>query len=225
MDKVNKIIWGLVFIFVGLIIGTNSLNLTNIDLFFNGWWTLFIIVPSFIGLFNRKGEFTGNFIGLIIGFALLLMTRDLISFETVASLIIPFIFIVIGITIIFNNTIKNKINEKLNEVNKDGLEKIVATFAEQKINKDDEKFSGAELDAVFGSIILDLTRANLDKEVVIKTSNIFAGTKILVPNNVNIKIKSTPIFGGVTNKVDNKKDNKKTIYIESFNLFGGLEIK
>jgi len=216
--------WGLIFILLGVILGTNALGLTNIEIFFDGWWTLFIIIPSFIGLFKRK-DFTSSIIGLLIGLILLLSVRGIIDFEIIGILIIPTIFIIIGLSIIFNNIIKDKVTEKFKTTNKDGLEMITATFAEQKVNKDNEKFSGANLDAVFGSIILDLTKATIDKEAVIKASSIFASIKIIVPNDVDIKIKSTPIFGGVSNKISNKKDNKKTIYIESFCLFGGLDIK
>ena len=50
----SRILWGICFIIIGIIIGTNSFGLTNINIFFDGWWTLFIIVPCFIGLFNKK---------------------------------------------------------------------------------------------------------------------------------------------------------------------------
>lgn len=225
MYRINKLLWGLAFIIVGIIFATNALNITDINIFFDGWWTLFIIVPCFIGLFKNGGQITGNLIGLSIGLALLLSTREIIDFEIIASLIIPFIFIVIGLSIIFNNFLKSKITEKFIEADKDGLEPIVATFAEQKIDLDNEKFKDSKIDAIFGSVVLDLMKADLDKEVIIKSSSIFGGVKILVPNNVNVKVKPISIFGGVTNKISNKKDNKKTIFIESFCLFGGLEIK
>ena len=40
MKKFRNIIWGIVLILVGLVIGGNALGITNIDLFFDGWWTL-----------------------------------------------------------------------------------------------------------------------------------------------------------------------------------------
>lgn len=47
-----------------------------------------------------------------------------------------------------------------------------------------------------------------------------------VPKDANIKVKSTPIFGGVSNKIKNDYDEKlPTIYINSFCMFGGVEIK
>lgn len=225
MKNVSKVLWGLVLIAIGLIIGLNSLEITNIDIFFDGWWTLFIIVPCFISLFNEKEEKTENIIGLIIGICLLLGAQDILPLDIIAKLIVPFILIMIGLSLIFKNTLKKEITEKINAKKKEGLENIVATFSEQKVEKDGETFEDSHLDAVFGGITLDLTRAKVDKETIIEASAIFGGITIIVPKDVNVKIKQTSIFGGVSNKANNYDDAKKVIYIEAFCLFGGIDIK
>lgn len=225
MNKIGRILWGVIFIVVGTIIGTNALDLTDIDIFFDGWWTLFIIIPNVIGLFSNKDSKLGNLIGITIGIILLLASRGILNFDTISALFIPFIFIIIGLSMVFNNVIKDNITEKIRAKGKDELESIVATFAEQKVNMNDEDFTGANIDAVFGSVVLDLRKAKINKDAVIKASTIFGGGEIIVPIDTNVKVKSTPIFGGVSNKVLNRSENKKTIYIEAFCLFGGLEIK
>ena len=61
MNNFSKILWGIVFITLGLVIALNALDITDINLFFNGWWTLFIIIPCLIGLFKDEDESkTGN---------------------------------------------------------------------------------------------------------------------------------------------------------------------
>ena len=52
MNKISNLLWGFVFIIVRVIFGLNALEITDINIFFDGWWTLFIIVPCFIGLFK-----------------------------------------------------------------------------------------------------------------------------------------------------------------------------
>ena len=155
MSNLSRGLWGVLLIVIGLILGLNVLGITNIDLFFDGWWTLFIIVPSFIGLFQDKEDRTGNVIGLCIGIALLLAAQDIIKFEIIFKLMVPFILVMIGLSILFKDGIKKKVTEKFKEIRKSDLESIVATFAEQKVHKDDENFKGANLDVVFGSISLD----------------------------------------------------------------------
>ena len=52
-DKGN-LIWGIILIVVGLIIGLNSLGIANINIFFDGWWTLFIIIPSLADIIKKQ---------------------------------------------------------------------------------------------------------------------------------------------------------------------------
>ena len=114
----------------------------------------------------------------------------------------------------------------MNEENKNNLESYAATFSEQNIVKQNEEFNGANLDAVFGGVKLDLQKATINQDIVINASAIFGGITILVPSNINVKVKSTPIFGGVSNKVlNNNAENIKTIYINAFSMFGGVDIK
>ena len=80
MNKISTVLWGLVLVALGLILGLNALDITDINLFFSGWWTLFIIIPCFIGLFQNKGKLA-SFIGLCIGIFLLLAAQGIVSFE------------------------------------------------------------------------------------------------------------------------------------------------
>lgn len=223
MRNFSRILWGIVLIGIGLVIGLNALEITNINIFFDGWWTLFIIIPCFIGLFDDDDK-TGNLIGLCIGVALLLACQDIINFEIILKLIVPFILIVIGISLVFKETIHEKISEKVKE-NKGSLENVVATFADQKKVVEDEEFKGSNLDAAFGSIKLDLRKANIKEDATIKASSIFGEINILVSNDVNIELKSTPIFASITNKTRKNKENTKTIYVDAFSMFGGINIK
>ena len=226
MDKFGNFLWGLVFIVIGAIIGLNALEITNINIYFDGWGTLIIIIPCFIGLFKTNSGKLGNFIGLAIGIFLLLVAQDIVELEIVLKLLVPFILIAIGVSIIGNGIITNKVSKKIKETNKNNLESYAATFSEQNIVKQNEEFNGANLDAVFGGVKLDLQKATINQDIVINASAIFGGITILVPSNINVKVKSTPIFGGVSNKVlNNNAENIKTIYINAFSMFGGVDIK
>ena len=227
MKKFRNIIWGLVLIIIGLIIGGNTLGVTNINLFFDGWWTLFIIIPCFTGLF-KETEKTGNIIGLIIGIVLLLACQDIISFNLIGKLWFPVILVCIGVSIIFKDTIGGKVNKeikKLNE-NKTNQNEYCATFSGQDVKFDGEKFIGADLTAVFGGIKCDLRKAVIESDTVINTSSIFGGIDIFVPENVKVKIKSSSIFGGVSDKKKHSENKEAyTIYINATCLFGGVDLK
>lgn len=226
MRKFSNIMWGLVLIALGVIIGLNSLEITSIELFFDGWWTLFIIIPCFIGLITEP-EKTGSIIGLIIGVLLLLGCQDIISFETFWKLLIPTILVILGLSIIFKDMFNSKINRKIFELNKNSKSEksISAYFSGQKVAYSKEDFDGINMEAVFGGIKLDLREAIIKKDVVINARAIFGGIDILTPKNINVVVSSSAMFGGVDNKRETKQDNKITIYVNGSSLFGGIDIK
>ena len=98
MNNSKNIMWGIVLVVIGIVIGTNNLGITNIDVFFDGWWTLFIIVPCFIGLFSNEDKM-GNIIGLLIGVILLLGVNDVIDFDKIWSLMATGVIIIIKMTL------------------------------------------------------------------------------------------------------------------------------
>lgn len=227
MKNFGNVLWGIVLIVIGLIFGGNALGITNIDIFFDGWWTLFIIVPCFIGLL-KDNEKTASVIGLIVGVALLLGCQNIISFDIIWKLAFPTILVVLGLSMIFKDALGGKINDEIKKLNqkRNGENSYCATFAGQNINFNEEKFTGADLTAVFGGVKCDLRNAIIESDVVINASATFGGIEIYVPSNVKIKVKSVPIFGGVDNKANTKTDeNSHIIYINSTAIFGGVEIK
>lgn len=225
MKRMENILWGIVLIAIGMIWALNAAGLTNISIFFTGWWTLFIIVPCAIGLFTER-ERTGNIIGLVIGISLLFACNGILDFALLGKMIVPFVLVCVGLSIIFKDVMGKKIADKIKNFNKEGLEEYSAIFGGQKIVMADEEFKGCSLNAIFGGIDLDLRGANITGEYIINSSSIFGGIEVTAPANVNIKVKSTPIFGGVSNKTSNiRGENIPTIYINAFCLFGGVEIK
>ena len=226
MNNIKNILWGIILVIIGVIIGLNTMGITDIDIFFDGWWTLVIIVPCFIGLFTNKDK-TGNIIGLLVGVILLLGMQNIIEFNLIWKLLLPSIIVIIGLSLIFKNTFNSKINNEIKKLNNKNTKdnEYCATFSGQRIDFPNEEFKGATLNSVFGSITCDLREAKIKEDVVINASSVFGGIDIIVPDDVNIKIKSNSIFGGVNNKKKNNEDKKYTIYVNASCLFGGVDIK
>lgn len=218
MKKISTVIVGIVFIVVGVIVGLNSFGITNINIFFDGWWTLLIIIPAFNGLVTNE-EKTGSIIWLIIGIALLLGCQDLISFDILWKLTLPVILVFIGLSIMFNN------NGKKESKDTDDNE-YCACFNGQTIKYDGKDFKGALLNAIFGGITIDLTNAKVKDGAVIDATAVFGGVTILIPEDLKVEIKSTSVFGGVSDKTKNKeKKDKVTLHVKGCSIFGGVDIK
>lgn len=221
-SRFSNLIWGIIFLGLGIIFLGNNLKFWDIDVFFDGWWTLFIIVPSVIGI-SKKDSRISSLCGLIIGILLLLACQDIITFLLIRKLILPIIFIFIGITILFR---PKKITDKnYKEVEKrDGALNLVAIFSGREERASGE-FKGADCISVFGGIDLDLREAKIKGDIVIEAVSCFGGIDILLPYDVNVVTSGVPFFGGVESKVKNKEKSMATIYINYVAVFGSIDIK
>lgn len=263
MKKASSWLWGLVLIALGVILGVNALGIVRINIFFPGWWTLFIIVPSAIALITEKHK-GGPLIGLLIGVAFLLGSLNVVSFGILWKLLLPAILVVIGLAILMKGGENAEVSEKIEKAKKAQREKIVeaevveekkkksddedddddddddkdegewtkeecwSTFSDQDVNYDGKKFTGCKVDAVFGGADVDLRKAKIENEAILKASSIFGGIIVYVPDDVKVEVASTSIFGGVSDKrksTPKSEEVKKTLYIEATCIFGGVEIR
>lgn len=227
MKRTNQILWGIVLLGIGLVLALNALGITSIDLFFDGWWTLFIIVPCAVGLFSGK-DATGNLIGMGIGVFLLLCCQDILDFDMLWKLALPVVIILLGLRMIFGTRTDRSSAEAIKRIHAQGIPVRYGTavFSGEKMNLSGESFYGAEVNAVFGGVECDLRNAVIEHDCVIDATAIFGGVDIYVPSNINVKVSSVSIFGGVTNKVGNYQiPGAPTLYIKATCLFGGVDVK
>jgi len=216
--KKNKsVFWGIFIIIMGVLFLFNNLDIFGI--FFDGWWTLFIIVPSVAGLFYKE-DTVASVIGIIIGVLCFLACQDFISWVMVGKIFVPFLIIIIGLSLIlkpdFSRVVKNKSDGKIDYIGIFGGvdEKICDTF------------KGGSSVAVFGAVKLDLSDAIIKEDVVIECVTIFGGTEIILPDNVMLQTGGVAIFGGTENKYRDKGGKKApTVYINPVTIFGGVELK
>lgn len=227
MKKISNLLWGIILVAVGVILALNALGIANIDIFFDGWWTLFIIVPCTIGLFTDYDK-TGNLVGLCIGLFLLLRCQGILSFGLFWKLLVPAIIVFIGIKLIFGSMFGDRGEQVFKQIqeSRGSVRNGAVTFSSATFDYTGEVFKGAQLDAVFGGIKCDLRDAIINGDCVINASAIFGGIDIYVPTGLNVKVNSNSIFGGVSGKERrNVPANQYTLYLNVTCLFGGVEIK
>lgn len=229
MKQLKPTIWGIAIIALGIIFGGNAIGLFNIDIFFDGWWTLFIIIPGVIGLITDK-EKLSNLVIIGIGVILLLAAQNVFSYDVAWKVILAVVLIAIGLGIVirsvFHTNNDKEISQKIDNLKNDKImDSQTAVFSGNERTYNNETFQGSNLLAIFGGVDLDLRNAKFTKDTVIKVFCAFGGIDIVIPEDVQIKVKSGFIFGGID---DERKDvtakGKHTIYIDAAGVFGGVSI-
>lgn len=230
----GSIIWGIILVVVGVIYALNALEITNINIFFKGWWTLFIIIPCTVNFITsrHRDDVFGNLFGIAIGVFLLLCARGIFDYSMIWKLLLPAVVVIIGFRMLIKGIFGRRNREDDNDEddeeddddNKADFDTANAIFSSHRINYDGMVFHSAELNVIFGGAQLDLRNAIIEGDCKVRANCIFGGITILVPENVNVKINDSSVFGGSSNKTT-YHEGAHTIYVKGNSIFGGVSVK
>jgi len=224
-NKNSNTLTGVIIVLLGIYLACNALFDWHFTVFFKGWWTLFLIIPSAYSI-KREGLKAWSTICLGAGIIFFLSARGIISAGTAFKLCIPAALVIWGIFIITEGSRGRKRIAQGDVLYKNGSPEYSAIFSEQKITCNNEVYVGATINAIFGSADMDLRGAYISEDVAMNCSAIFGGIVIRVPDNVNVYVSCVPIFGGVDNKITNRSiPGAPTLYINATCMFGGIDIK
>lgn len=219
--RISSILWGLIFIVLGVGIVGDMAGAWEMNLLFAGWWTLFLIVPSVLGMIEH-GIRIGNSIGLVLGVALLACVRGWLPWEVLSRMLVPTVMILIGGIMVFKNLFHLNIG-RVKVPNEKRMEELVV-FSGKKMVIQNE-FYGIDGEAVFGGLTIDLRGAQITENISIDALAVFGGVDILLPANVSVKLSDLSLFGGCSNSRNYSQVDGPTVYINATALFGGVEVK
>jgi len=211
------------------------------------WPVLLIAIGIFIGL-KHQFRHGGWIIPILIG-SIFLIDRELTTVN-LRPFIAPIIIISIGLFFILRPKFRRSKNigrereavpfgervmeesgfenneERFND--KRDLLDAISVFGGVKKNIMTKNFKGGDIVNFMGGSEINLTQADFNGTIKIDTTNVFGGTKLIVPSNWDIQSEVVAVFGGVDDKrqlTGNPVDPNKLIIIEGFCLFGGIEIR
>ena len=238
MKRNNKVIWGTTLVVLGIL--WIVCICLHINVLFEGWWTLFIIVPCLCGLLGHSDK-TGPAIGLGVGVLLLLAEQNVIDWDMFWKIGLAVLVIALGLGMIFGRRpfprtnghqykegTGDASNSELRTLNRDGknIRLVNASFGEQNLSFGGEVFEGADVIATFASVHLDLRNAIINEDVSLNVDNKFAGLVIYAPNDLFVKVTADATFGGVDDKRQViVSEHTHTLYISGSCVFSGIEIR
>ena len=230
----SALILGLIFVVAGIIFGGNALNIWDIDIFFPGWWTLFLIIPGLISMV-RYGFNWGSGILVIIGLVLLFDCLGIIDEGVIWKLIFPLVLVAIGISIIasfFKSGTKKNIESdeysksKSYKYDSTQYPRYTAILGGGNYKNNNENLKGVAAEAILGGLEIDLRDAKITEDIVLELTAVLGGIDIFIPDNVRVEIISgVPVLGGFEHKINRNAISGPKVRIKYTAVLGGIEIK
>lgn len=225
-SKIFSVIIGLLFLAGAAVFVANQFFDMKLELFFDGWWTLFLIIPGFMGLFGRGTRIGG--LGMILcGGCLLARAQGLLP-ETVSvwKIIVACILVMIGLSIIaaafgfHGGSRRSKC-----DIPEGGSCDISAVFGERKVDYSGIEFCGGDVNGIFGSVELDMRGAVINSDCKLEANAVFGNVVILAGANARYAVSGTPIFGSVNDSSIQPDKELPTVTVNASSVFGSVEVK
>ena len=236
MKKNNSvgIILGLLF----LVIGGGYLAevfglIDNFTIFFDGWWSLFIIIPCFCGLFGKGDGKFGYLIGIAIGLFLLLMAQDVLDGRKLWALLLAAVCVLIGVNLILPKKRREPETEFI-AGRQDRFDRGPEPNVSNTENGMTERFVDAEVvsEGAFSESTTDSSENfesgnrsgnYMGDDDRIVCSAVFSGRDIRVDNSYFGGADLSALFGGIDLNLKNAMI-QKNVTIEVKAVFGGIDI-
>jgi predicted membrane protein len=221
----SRVFLGILFVAIGGLLIMQNLDMLSWDLshILISWPMLLIV----IGLYNlqRKAGSAGL---IMIGIGtFFLLPRIFDVPDHFFHNFWPLILVIVGIIFIFQWRKTPNFNFS-GAVDKNDVLDETALFGGRNMSLVSEQFKGGKVTSIFGGSKINLLYCKPVEGCVIDVATIFGGTKIIVPENWNVKTEVVSIFGGFEDKRGNsvisRVDQSKIVVIKGVAIFGGGEI-
>ena len=91
-----------------------------------------------------------------------------------------------------------------------------------------KNFQGADIVNIFGGSELNLSQTDFKQPPIMDITQMFGGTKLIIPADWEVKSEMTAIFGGIDDKRQPRMSSEppaKVVILRGTSIFGGIEIK
>jgi predicted membrane protein len=213
-----KLIVGLFFTALGLLLTADNLDLFNANHYLR-YWPAVLVLIGVVKLFDPALRIPAILLTVVGGW-MLAYNLELIRF-TLFDLW-PLLLIALGAATVIRAVggIPNVRQAQL------GREDSVAIFGSRKIHNTSHDFRGGRIAAMLGGYELDLTDAQIAQSpAYIDTFAFWGGIEIFVPDDWEIVGEVTPIMGGFEIKTRSVSDPKRRLVVRGVAIMAGIEVK
>lgn len=231
--EAGRFMFGLFVLLGGLALLLRSMGIYRefIDTYIFEWQIVLVLI-GLSSLVSHSNKGPGI---MFLTFGAVLYLRDYFDFSTYIvfwQVIVAIVLLLLGFTVLFMRSSPGKQtnDEDTDDLNPDIIEDIAILGGSERSMITDN-FRGGKIVAFLGGSGFNLKGCNLAPgKNNLNVICIFGGFKMVIPENWNVQIKTTSIFGGISDKNQRIIEDPNVIHanvliIKGLLLFGGGEIK
>jgi predicted membrane protein len=235
-------LFALMLIVVGALLFLDNVGILPIQ-DIRAYWPIFIVIFG-VQILDRRQSRTAIIWALaLMAWGTLLILGNLQIIHVSGSVFWPVMLIAFGISMLVNPSHFHEWPERLRKYSQikppssrqnffgNRLQESVV-FASLNRRVETQQFEGGKVDAVFGSIELDLSEASIsspDRRASLEANAVFGGIEITVPRTWKVIMKGAAVFGGCDDKTVPPRPEPgfepPTLIITGAAVFGGIEIR
>ena len=186
---------GIILIIIGGLIFLRNFHFDFMYINLFSWPVILLFIGIFF-LFTHKNSFLGIIL-IAVGGTGIASKYLHISFRSVLSEYWPFLIIAFGIYLIFKHTGDTRRNNFDYLESEEVFLDTFSIFGDHTKRVKTNNFLGGKVTSLFSDLKIDLRDSALSKpNVELDTLTMFGATEIFIPQNWNVVIKTTTIFGG-----------------------------
>lgn len=224
-NNTTRLILGIVFVFLGIAVLGEIAGIFDWDFkhaIFS--WPMILIFLGVVFISGKDSKSTGL---ILLGIGIFFIIPRF--FDTPyywRSLFWPIVLITLGVLIIFHRG-KRPVIPRSSSSGEDILDDT-SIFGGSDRLLNSQNFKGGKITNIFGGSKYDMRQVKLAEGTnYLEVSMIFGGSKFIVPENWDIKLEVTSIFGGFSDKRMRSivvPDENRRLIITGEAIFGGGEL-
>lgn len=217
--KAKQASLGLLVIVAGILILLSNINIVPVRDFVTSWWPLAIVIAGLYTLWGNPRRYVWPMIIIVVGLALLLNTTG-VAHVSVGAIVVPLILFGVGV-----NILTNARGRKMKPATSSD-EEIVAILGGSSTKNASDNYTGGVATAILGGVELDLSKARIEHEAVLRVSVVMGGIDLRVADDVVVVNRTQSILGGVDVKTQpSVSKGAPILVIEGQIIMGGVDVK
>lgn len=252
MNKRSGLVCGILILVIGAGLILSATGLVQ-DVFFDGWWSLFLIVPGLVMIYRPGSRIPGILI-VLLGIYFLLKAQNVIQFSLSFPMILGIVLVILGLKLLIpklsskssDKTFSGEQAEADETSGTDETGKSVRIDVDMNASRTADTSKNAEYtalfnrvdasnssralknctaNAVFAPVYLDLHGAEFKDKSRLELNGVFGEVQVLLPSNARYRIDTHSVFGAVTTHFLPEDDPDLPLCkIDANAVFGGVQL-